>query len=151
MTNLDLMPTLMNVVGVEDHGGKPLDGIDILDVLTGQQSSLERELYNYIGQAGPETEQIYHMTNEWKLLVLGPQVNDDGLDDSKRRRLLYNLKDDPKETTNLAGENPDLVEEMYAKLRAFRGLMPEISIPPFLEGLDEANRTPPKEWKLPED
>lgn len=30
-------------------------------------------------------------------------------------------------------------------------LMPEVSVPPFLEGLDEANRTPPKEWKLPDD
>lgn len=147
---LDVMPTLMNVAGIEDHGGKPLDGIDILDVLTGNQTKLDRELYNYIGQAGPETEQISYTTNEWKLLIIGPQVNDDTLDDAKRRKMLFNLQEDPYETTNLAADHPELVEDMYNKLREFRGLMPEVSIPPFFGG-HEKGLVPPKEWKLPED
>ena len=100
------MPTLMRIVGIRDHGGKPLDGVDVLDVLTGQQTELERELYNYIGQTGPEFEQISHTTNEWKLAVFGPQVDDDRYDDSKRQRLLFNLREDSQETTNLADQHP---------------------------------------------
>jgi hypothetical protein len=141
----------MRIAGVQDHGGKPIDGIDILEILTGRQPVLERELYNYIGQAGPETEQIYHTTNECKLLILGPQVNDDSLDDSKPQRLLFKLKEDPWETINLAGEYPERVQEMYAKLRAVRDLMPEVSVPPFLQARETENPKPPKEWKLPED
>ena len=148
LANIDVMPTLMAAAGVEDHGGKPLDGINMLPVLSGENKTVERELYNYIGQAGPETEQISYMTNEWKLLVTGPLVTDDSADDSKRTRYLFRLSEDVAEKTNVAAEHPERVAEMYEMLKAFRALQPADAIVPYNVGRD-ANWKAPKEWLMP--
>jgi len=41
---IDVLPTLMRIVGTDDHGGKKLDGIDALDILTGKQKQHPRDL-----------------------------------------------------------------------------------------------------------
>ncbi len=51
---IDVLPTLMRVVGVLDHGGKPLDGVDGLDVMRGKRERLDRELYSYTGTRGKD-------------------------------------------------------------------------------------------------
>lgn len=151
LANIDILPTAMRIAGVESSAGKPLDGVDILDVLTGEQQDLERELFNYIGQTGPETEQLSYMTNEWKLIVLGPAVNDESADDSKRRRMLFHIADDMAEEHDVAAEHPEKVAEMYAKAKEFRALQPADAIPPYSEGREDASFQPPPEWRIPGD
>ncbi len=150
MANIDVLPTVMRIAGVESSGGKPIDGVDLLDVLTGKQQSLERELFNYIGQTGPDSEQISYMTNEWKLLVIGPAVTDDSADDSKRLKMLFHISEDMAEEHDVAAENPEMVAKMYEKLKGFRALQPADSIPPYNEGRDSGFQAP-KEWRIPGD
>ncbi len=139
----------MALASVADHGGKPLDGIDMMPILTGASQGDDRELYNYIGQAGPDVEQISVMTNEWKLLVLGPVVTDESADDSKRQKFLFHLSEDVSEKTNVAAEHPERVEELYEKLKAFRALQPENAIVPYMEGRDNPDWKAPNEWLMP--
>jgi len=67
---VDVLPTLLRIVGGKDHGGRPLDGIDVYDVLTGKRASIDRDIYSYIGQSGEDDEGVCYITPEWKLVVL---------------------------------------------------------------------------------
>ena len=147
LANIDILPTVMRIAGVESFGGKPLDGLDILDVLTGRQESLERELYNYIGQTGPQSEQISYMTNDWKLVVVGPVVTDETADDSLRKRFLFKISEDMAEEHNVLDENRALADSMYEKVKEFRALQPEDAVVPYNEGR-EGFQAPPR-WELP--
>ena len=148
LANIDALPTVMAIAGVDGPPGRPLDGIDASGILTGESDSSDRDLYNYIGQAGPDDEQISVMNNEWKLIVLGPTLTDELADDSQRRRLLFHISEDPHETTDVAAEHLERVAEMEAKLKAFRALQPANAVPPYNEGRDSDFQAP-TEWKMP--
>ncbi len=144
---VDVLPTLMRITGVEDHGGKPLDGLDVLDLLTGAEARLDRDVYSYIGQSGESNERITLIEPEWKLLVIGPNVADPAADASKREMLLFRIVDDPYEERNVLHAHPEVVKRMLGKLEAFRALQPADGIPPYnyREGPFQA----PKEWQIP--
>ena len=139
----------MRIVGMKNHGGKPLDGLDVLDVLTGKKQTLERDLYSYIGAAGEETEQVMYMTPEWKLVVEGPNVASDKADDSKRVRRLFRIAEDPHEKNDLAASNRDVAQRMYEKVKAFRALQPTDGVPPYAEGREGFQA--PKDWRFPDE
>lgn len=151
LANIDILPTAMRIAGIAESGGKPLDGADALDVLTGKRQSLDRGLFNYVGQAGPDAEQISHMADEWKLVVLGPVVTDDSADDSKRQRMLFRIGEDMAEENDVAAEHPEKVAEMYAKIKEFRALQPEDAVPPYNEGRNSPDFKAPPEWRIPGD
>ncbi len=158
LANIDILPTAMRIAGVPSSGGlaaprsgKPLDGVDILDVLTGERQSLDRGLFNYIGQAGPDTEQISYMTDEWKLVVLGPAVSDESADDAQRQRMLFRIDEDMAEERDVAAEHPQKVAEMYAKIKEFRALQPADAVPPYNEGRESSSFQAPPEWRIPGD
>ncbi len=146
IANIDILPTLMRVAGIREHGGKPLDGLDVLDVWKGNSRTLERELFNYIGQTGPDTEQISYMTNDWKLVVLGPVVTDETADDTLRRRLLFRISEDPFEEHDVIGEHPDIATEMYEKILEFRALQPADAVVPYQVGREGFKA--PKMWEM---
>lgn len=151
LANIDVLPTVMRMAGAAESGGKPLDGVDALDVLTGGRQSLDRGLFNYNGQAGPDAEQISHMTAEWKLVVLGPDVSDETADDAQRRRLLFRIDEDTAEERNLAAEHPEKVAEMYARIKEFRALQPQDAVPPYNQGRSSPDFKAPPEWRIPGD
>ena len=147
LANVDVLPTLLEIADIE-HEGKPLDGRSMLPALEGETPS-DRELYNYIGQQGADQEQISVLTNDWKLLVTGPMVTDEAADNSLRSTYLFEISTDPNEARNVAGEHPERVAELLAKLKEFRALQPADAVPPYDEGRDDPDFQPPHEWKMP--
>jgi arylsulfatase B len=149
---IDIMPTLMAVAGVADHGGKALDGINAVGRLTNRATAtpdpMAREMYSYIGDGGLEKEQISCTTTMWKLIVLGPAITDEDADDAKREKLLYLIREDPNEVNNVAEENPDVVKELYENVKAFRALQPAHAVPPRLEGREGFKA--PEDWRIPD-
>ncbi len=146
---IDILPTVMGLLGVNDHGGKPLDGMDVWPVLTGRRSNLEREMYSYIGAQGEHAEQVMYRDGDWKLIVDGPNLADPDADDSKRTRYLFRLDRDPNEQNDLSASEPERVRAMYVKAKAFRELQPPGAVPPYAEGRDQPF-SPPAEWRMPE-
>ena len=144
---VDVLPTVMRILGIKDHGGKPLDGVDAWDVLTGATQDLKREIYSYTGAQGEATEQISHADHDWKLVVTGPNVADTKADDAKRERFLFRIVEDPFEKINLAKKHPGVVKRMYQKVKAFRELQPADGVPPYAEGRE--GFVAPKEWLMP--
>lgn len=101
---VDLYPTLAALAGAGTQKCKPLDGLNVWDTLS-------------TGAASPRSEIVYNIEpfrgavrqGDWKLIwrTLLPSSVD-----------LYNLAEDPSETTNLAGRHPDKVAAMKQRLDA---------------------------------
>ena len=145
--NIDVLPTVLAAAGVEAAPGKPLDGLNMLEVWAGEKDRIGRELYNYIGQQGEDTEQVSVITPEWKLVVTGPRITDPAADAAKRQVYLFQIERDPNETRNLVAEKPVITEWLLGKARQFRALQPANAVPPYDEGKEGFK--PPREWKMP--
>ena len=95
----DLMPTMLAAAGLEIPTERKLDGINLLPILTGRHSTIERTLV-WNGQA------IRH--GDWKLMLNGKGGEKVGL---------YNLQEDLSEQENLADRHPERVEKLKALAR----------------------------------
>ncbi|MCH5240908.1 MAG: arylsulfatase [Muribaculaceae bacterium] len=95
----DLMPTLCDLLDVdfnETYDKTGTDGISFLPTLLGEDQPERDFLYWEFH----ETDQIAVRKGDWKLIVIKGEPH------------LYNLKEDISETTDLAGENPEILAQM---------------------------------------
>ena len=143
---IDVLPTLMEIAGISDHGGKPLDGRSLLDLIVHERTERDRDIYSYIGQGGENTEQITLIEPEWKLVVIGRKLTDPN-PNIRRTIHLFHIADDPCEKNNLADENPAVVKRMLEKLTAFRVLQPANAVPPYSQR--SGDFVAPREWRIP--
>ncbi len=100
--NVDLLPTLCEIAGVKPPGDRALDGASILPVFEGKPVKRPHPLYwQYDFSINPPWE-ITLRDGPWKLLA------NRSLDQFE----LYNMEDDTSETRNLAGANPERVQQL---------------------------------------
>ena len=99
----DLMPTFRELTGSEVPEG--LDGISLLPLLTGSKGQKEHEWLYFEFQELGGRQAVRQ--GPWKLVHMDIRRDDPRFE-------LYNLDDDPGETKDLAGSNPDKVEELKA-------------------------------------
>lgn len=146
--NLDILPTLLHAANVNRKPSRPLDGVDVLDVLTGKaKSTSPRDMYFFNGQAGLQKEHIAVSTADgWKLVVVGPDVREAKGPRGKQHEIgLYHLSEDPNETKNLSADQPDLMKELWKKIVAFRKSEPSESMTPVNKAPDGFK--PPSQWR----
>jgi arylsulfatase A-like enzyme len=123
---VDLYPTLVKLGGASLEQKLPLDGKDIWPVLTqGKRSPHEAILFNVTPTKGALR------MGDWKLVVGGnlqdPEENTAKKGKGKKKAKqadgdaveLFNLAADPSETMNLAGQHPQRVRELRARLDAY--------------------------------
>ncbi|MDE2690260.1 MAG: hypothetical protein OXI49_07060 [Acidobacteriota bacterium] len=145
---IDVLPTLMGIAGLNDHGGKELDGRDVRDVLAGADvEGPARELYSFVGQKNPEREQVSVMSGGWKLVVIGPPLDRPG-SAAASEQLLYRIEEDPFEERNLATDRPHVAERLLEKAHEFRALQPPNPVGSFGVGMEGFE--PPPNWRFPE-
>ncbi len=148
---IDIFPSLMKMIGITDHGGKPFDGIDASGVLTGSQRAGERDIYSYLANEGDANEMIAVSDSKWKLICLGPNITDDNYDDSQRQFLLFRIDQDPYEQNNLWDDYPDIGKKLYQRLKKFRALQVKDRVLPYRVGrmnFKKPKGWPPKEWNM---
>lgn len=115
---VDMLPTLAHLAGGDPAAGKPLDGINVWPALAGDAELPERDLlHNVIAPNGRGAIR----SGKWKLVVNILKRVDDGvvLSNPKLAAALFDLEKDPYEKVNLAAENPELVQELWDKLKSF--------------------------------
>lgn len=110
---MDYMPTLLALVGVEDHTG--MHGQNIWPLVTGEKSDVQERLFTVYSRFGAVHDHEWHYfqhirgTNRGK----GP--------------CLYDLKKDPGEKLNVFSRHPDVVAKMRTHLEDCLGIkIPEV-------------------------
>lgn len=143
---MDILPTVLAAAGTDEVPGKPLDGLDVLPVLKGEQLELKRDLFFYHGQSGEQNELIALTTPNWKLIILGPNIATSGYQSKKHQRFLVRIGEDPLEKNNLAPENPNVVKQLAARMIEFRKLQPKNAVATY--GRDRQGFQAPKRWRI---
>ena len=120
VSGVDILPTLMDIVGKPLPENYEPDGVNILPALWGHSFRREKPLY-WQWITGNDSRESYWPRHgmregEWGLLR----------NEKTGRVELYNLLEDRFQENNLAGEKPDLVTEMTRQLRKWRGSLPEV-------------------------
>ncbi|HYF33647.1 MAG TPA: sulfatase [Prosthecobacter sp.] len=103
---MDLHATFLAAAGAPLPQDKPLDGIDLLPLLTGAQPPVDRTFYWRIDRTNRKQKAIRH--GHWKY------VNDGNSMD-----LLFDLKTDIGERHNLGYQNPDVLADLKSRLKAW--------------------------------
>jgi arylsulfatase A-like enzyme len=125
-SSIDIAPTILSATGVEVP--KDLPGIDLLPCLiTGEPTSRrsvfgETFSHDVADSDQPEASLLYRWVIEdrWKLILtydgeLGRSAKYHQRDDLRPQ--LYDLYNDPHETTNLASQHPEMLERMGEMLQ----------------------------------
>ena len=100
----DYLPTILDALNIEYVGERPLDGISLLPVLTGEKTEREKPI-------GFESQkQLAWNTQQYKLYSK----------DAGKTWELYDLLNDPSEKNNIAAAHPEKVAEMSKQLSAWR-------------------------------
>jgi arylsulfatase A len=114
----DVYPTLAELTGQEIHDS--VDGISFLPVLLGKEGQQEHE-YLYWEFHEKNGRQAIRK-GDWKL------VRYDVFSPGETTTELYNIAQDPSETRNVAGENPEITQ---ALLKLMAGARTESPVFPF--------------------
>jgi len=110
-----MMPTLAAEAGATEHLPQRISGIDVSPLFHGEQVDTDDRLlyWEFPGK------QRAARRGDWKCVTI-----------KKNAPLeLYNLKDDPGETTNLADKHPEMVAEFDKAMKAARTPSPNWPTP----------------------
>ena len=110
---LDLAPTLLSAAGLDPAKVTgPLDGVNMLPLLTGEKAQQDRTFYwhfpNYTNHGGRPASALRQ--GKWKLVE---QLEDNSLE-------LYDLESDIGETRNISAENAEITQKLAAELTRWR-------------------------------
>jgi iduronate 2-sulfatase len=105
---VDIYPTLAELAGLpRPEGPQPIDGASLVPVLRDPQAHVRDHAYHAFPRQGNRLGRAIRTDRyrlvEWKVF---------GEDSDKAVFELYDYKDDPLETRNLAGERPDIVQSL---------------------------------------
>ncbi len=101
---IDLLPTFVSLAGGTVPTDRPIDGANMSDLLLGKSEVSPREAHFYYVQHSFQAVR----SGPWKLAIRQQEgVKEKGL-------RLYNLDKDIGETTNVASENPEVVNRLKA-------------------------------------
>lgn len=95
ISGVDVLPTFCDLAGLTPPSDRAIDGTSIAPLLRNEAFKRDRALYWRYDKALSQPK-IALRDGDWKLLVDSPFQNYE----------LYNLRDDPQETTNVMRQNP---------------------------------------------
>ena len=113
-TVMDLYPTILSVAGVKAKKNYPLDGSDLKKLLQGKADKKHRDDFLMHFPHGEHRANYFttYRKGDWKLIYY---YNPDTTGEPSWK--LYNLKDDPYETTDLSENNPEMVASMIELMK----------------------------------
>ena len=114
-STIDVLPTIAAITDTPLPKDRTIDGMDISKLLADDTKTVRNE-FLYYSMAG-KIEGIRE--GDWKLLIKKPGGNAARKASAKSAEpmvMLFNLAMDLGEQTNLAGENPELLERLQKRM-----------------------------------
>lgn len=103
---MDLHATFLAAAGITDPAPKPLDGIDLLPLLTSEAKPIDRTFFWRIDRTNRKQRAIRQ--GQWKYI-----------NDGNTMDLLFDLSADIGERTNLGYQHPEILEDLKSKLKTW--------------------------------
>jgi arylsulfatase len=127
LASVDILPTVARLCDAP-LPAKPLDGIDIWPLLSGQKQQIEREALLYFDQWNLQCARW----GKWKLhLARYNMIAQSAVPAGGRVNLvlpspeLYDLENDPDESYDIAPENPKVVAEIQGRVERLLAGFPD--------------------------
>lgn len=114
---MDLTATILAAAGAKPPAERPLDGIDLLPILTGAQPQVERTFFWRVDRTGRKQKAVRH--GSWKYM------QDDMVE------MLFDLDKDISERTDLAYRQPEVLARLKKLLADWEGDLAQ-NPPPFV-------------------
>jgi arylsulfatase B len=130
---IDVLPTLLDVIGQTETLNKPLDGKSILYVLKGDSSIFDRDFYLGHGSL---------ISGEWKLVTPNEKNREMNIDED----ILFNIMKDPNEITDVKDSFSDVYSILKQKIISYESIKPERMSPDFWYGRE--GFVAPKNWNI---
>jgi arylsulfatase A-like enzyme len=128
-SSLDLFPTIAAVAGIDLPKERPIDGVNLIPYLNGEKTDAPHD--SLFWRAGAN---FAVRDGKWKLMVVNKTTTEaleafeksgssgllnggpyQGISPLGQHVVLYDLEADPSETTNLAGQHPDVLAGLLKK------------------------------------
>jgi arylsulfatase A len=123
---LDILPTIASLSGAAPPSN-PLDGVNIWPMLTGQQTSVTRDTFLFIDSQNIQAAR----SGQWKLHVARyntppwvPLPSDGRYNLPLANPELYNILEDPSESSDVAADYPQVVASIKSQIDALLPTMP---------------------------
>jgi len=114
VVSTDFYPTILEMAALEGNAehNTNVDGVSLVPLLKSPEGKLDRDaIYFHYPHYYPTTTPVSSVrAGDWKLLEFHEDMHVE----------LYNLREDPRETKDLAGEMPDRADELRGRLHAWR-------------------------------
>jgi arylsulfatase B len=130
---VDVMPTLLQIVGVKDQPKNAYDGMSMLPVLSGKTKEIERNLFLGSGAI---------VGHNWKLI----EASDKNPKMELKKDQLFKISADMSEKANVAGQYPNDYQKLKQDIEKYNAIKPSKEVPPYGEG--RKGFVAPKEWQI---
>ena len=120
ISGIDFLPSMLGLTRAKPAPGELMDGQDLSASLLGKEVAIRTNPLTWLrppDRPGPANDPFPDLAireGDWKLLI----------DEDGSKPQLYDLSKDVAETTNLAGQNPDVVQRLKKRVLDWRKGMP---------------------------
>lgn len=126
-STMDVLPTVARLCEAA-LPAQPLDGIDIWPLLTAQKPSLDREALLYFDNVYLQCARLNHYKlhiARYNSAVYSPAPPGGRVNLPLPAPELYDLRNDPEESYDIAPERPEIVKEIQGRIDRLMGGFPE--------------------------
>ncbi|MEQ9438690.1 MAG: arylsulfatase [Cyclobacteriaceae bacterium] len=133
MGYVDVMPTIMEITGIQAKDNKPLDGMSMLPVWNGSEQQVDRNFYLGSGAM---------VNNRWKLVKATGENNNMDI----QHDMLFNIEEDIDESSDQQQAYPKRYHELNEIVSEFEAIESANEVPPYQQGREGFKA--PKEWTI---
>jgi len=119
--NLDVLPTLLDYIGIQPDPTRPFDGRSLLRALRGRRVVDRGDVF-YFDDTGPNGTLNAVRRGKWKLhrrRISGPYFTIRQYQPLEEMPQLFNLEADLQERYDVGQRHPDIVDELLERLEQF--------------------------------
>lgn len=102
----DYFPTILDLLNIQQNKKIPLDGTSLKPLINGEKLESTKPIAFGYQRLYKNTELYAYVKGQYKICI--PEVG--------KKMMLFDLKNDPGETTDLASEKSELLQRMMAEL-----------------------------------